>query len=289
MTPNFLYIGPDKAGSSWLHEVLKTHPLVFMPDAKDLYFFDRYYDRGLSWYLGLFAPAGPQHLVVGEVCQDYLFHADAAVRISSTLGDGVRLMVTLRDPADRAFSSYLYALKQGEQHGTFLEALDSPGLRLLEHGRYASSLEPYLARFGRESLHVAVFDDLVADPQRFIDGLLTFLRLPPMTLTAEQMAAQLPAGRARSVWLARAVRKASDVARERGAANIIGRVKRSPLVQRTLYTPLSAGKPAMTAHERLAVQRALAPEVAKLDRLFGLGLAERWGWQSAVTATGGAG
>ena len=288
MTPNFLYIGPDKAGSSWLHEVLRTHPQVFMPDAKDLYFFDRYYDRGLPWYLSLFAPAGPQHTVVGEVCQDYLFHAEAAARIASSLGDRVRLMVTLRDPADRAFSSYLYALKQGEQHGTFLQALESPGLRLLEHGRYASSLEPFLARFGRERLHVAVFDDLVADPQLFINELLTFLQVSPMTLTAEQLAAQLPAGRARSVWLARAVRKASDIARERGAANVIGRVKRSPLVQRTLYTPLTDGKPVMSAQERLAVQRALAPEVADLDRLFGLGLAERWGWQSAVAATGGA-
>ena len=288
MTPNFLYIGPDKAGSSWLHEVLTTHPQVFMPDAKDLYFFDRYYDRGLSWYLALFAHSGPQHQVVGEVCQDYLFNAEAAARIASTLGDGVRLMVTLRDPADRAFSSYLYALKQGEQHGTFLQALDSPGLRLLEHGRYASSLEPYLARFGREALHVAVFDDLVADPQRFLDDLLTFLHITPLTLTAGQLAAQLPAGRARSVWLARAVRKASELARERGAANIIGRVKRSPLVQRTLYVPLADGKPVMSEQDRLTVQRALAPEVAELDRLFGLGLAERWGWQSAVAAMGGA-
>ena len=36
-----------------------------------------------------------------------------------------RMMVTLRDPADRAFSSYLYMLKQGQQPGTFLEALES--------------------------------------------------------------------------------------------------------------------------------------------------------------------
>ena len=46
--PNFIYIGPDKAGSSWLHEVLISHDGIFMPPAKDLYFFDRYYDRGLG-------------------------------------------------------------------------------------------------------------------------------------------------------------------------------------------------------------------------------------------------
>ena len=44
--PNFIYIGPDKAGSSWLHEMLIGHPEVYLTPAKDLYFFDRYYDRG---------------------------------------------------------------------------------------------------------------------------------------------------------------------------------------------------------------------------------------------------
>ena len=285
--PNFLYVGPDKAGSSWLHEVLLAHPQVFMPEAKDLYFFDRYYDRGLSWYLGLFSPAGPQHRVVGEVCQDYLFDPRAAGRIEESLGSGVRTMVTLRDPADRAWSSYLYALKQGEQHGTFLEALDEPGLRLIEHGRYATSLAPYLERFGRANVHIAVFDDLVADPQRFLDELLVFLRIDPLVLTPAQLAAQLPAGKARSVLLARAARKASDLARARGAANVIGRVKRSPFVQKALYTPLADGKPVMGEAEREAVQRALAAEVAELDRLFGLRLAERWGWQTAVAAVSG--
>lgn len=287
-TPNFLYIGPDKAGSSWLHEVLLRHPQVFMPEAKDLYFFDRYYDRGLGWYLPLFAPAGPQHDVVGEVCQDYLFHPEAAARISESLGDEVRTMVTLRDPADRAFSSYLYALKQGEQHGTFLQALESPGLRLLDHGRYASRLQPFLDRFGRERLHVAVFDDLVADPQRFVDELLAFLQVAPMTLPEDLLAARLPAGRARSVLVSRAVRKASDLVRERGAANVIGRVKRSQLVQRVLYAPLSDDKPVMTAEERAAVQTALASEVAELDRLFGLDLARRWGWPQAADRVEGA-
>ena len=70
--PNFLYIGPDKAGSSWLHEALLHHPNIFLSEAKDLYFFDRYYDRGLAWYASQFRNAQPIHTVVGEVCPDYL-------------------------------------------------------------------------------------------------------------------------------------------------------------------------------------------------------------------------
>lgn len=282
--PNFLYIGPDKAGSSWLHEVLLRHPQVFMPEAKDLYFFDRYWDRGLPWYLAHFAPAGPQHDVVGEVCQDYLFHPDAPQRIEQALGRP-RLMVTLRDPAERAFSSWLYAQKQGatDWGATFDEGLRTRP-ELLGHGRYATSLTSYVERFGRDRLHVSVFDDLVADPQRFVDDVLRFLQVAPMPLPDDLLQARLPAGRARSVLLARTARRAADLVRERdggGGANLIGRVKRSPLVQKVLYRPLAGDRPAMTPDERALVHEALGGEVAELDRLFGLDLARRWGWEPA--------
>ena len=278
--PNFIYVGPDKAGSSWLHEVLITHPQVFMPPAKDLYFFDRYYDRGLDWYLGQFAGAGPRHQVVGEVCQDYLFFPQAAERISSSLGS-CRFMVTLRDPADRAFTSYLSMRKHGEPVGTFLEALEQRP-ELIVHGQYATGLQAFVDRFGRDSVHVAVFDDLVADPQAFIDALLVFLGVEPMTLTQEQLEAQLPASKARFLSLARAARSGAAFVRERlDGANVVGRIKRSPLVHRFLYTPLGGDKPVITDEERAAVHAALGAEVAELDRVYGLGLAERWGWPAA--------
>ena len=281
--PNFMYIGPDKAGSSWLHEVLLTHPQVFMPVAKDLYFFDRYYDRGLDWYLSQFESAQPSQVVVGEVCQDYLFCAEAPKRIAESLGSS-RFMVTLRDPADRAFSSYLYMLKQGQRPGTFLEALDSRP-ELIEHGRYATGIKRFTEQFGQESIYVAVFDDLVSDPQAFIDRLLEWLEIEPLVLGDELSATRLPAGAARSALIARWARRAADVVRERDGANLVGRVKRSPSVQRVLYRTLTDDKPVMSATERLAVYRALASEIASLDRDFGLSLAERWGWTSAEEAT----
>jgi len=274
--PNFIYIGPDKAGSSWLHEVLLRHPQVFLSPAKDLYFFDRYYDRGIAWYLRQFDDAGPEHVVVGEVCQDYLFHPEAPQRIADSLGS-CRMMVTLRDPADRAFSSYLYMLRSGWAPGTFLEALEGQPM-LLEHGSYATALDRFTDRFGRDQIYVAVFDDLVADPQAFIDSLTSWLDITPVTLSPAQLEARLPAGRARSVALSRLACWGANIVRERDGANLVGWVKRSPLVQRALYRPLTTDKPTMTAEERSAVQVALADEVAELDRVYGLDLARRWGW-----------
>jgi hypothetical protein len=283
--PNFVYIGPDKAGSSWLHEVLVSHPEVYMTPAKDLYFFDRYYDRGLDWYLSQFGAARDEHRVVGEVCQDYLFDPQVPSRMVETIGRP-KVMVTLRDPADRAFSSYLYMLKQGQRPGTFLEALESRP-ELIQHGRYATGLARFCEALGHDRIHVAVFDDLVADPQVFVDDVLTWLEVAPMTLDEKLLAARLPAARARSAALSRTARAAADLVREKldGAA-FVGRIKRSALVQRMLYVPLGSDRPSMTGEERQAVRDALSSEISSLDEWYGLRLAERWGWTGVASGAG---
>jgi sulfotransferase family protein len=272
--PNFLYIGPDKAGSSWLHEVLLTHPQVFMTPAKDLYYFDRYYDKGTDWYAAHFARAADEP-VVGEVCQDYLFCAEAPQRIAGTL-ESPRFMVTLRDPVDRAFSSYLYMLKMGEQPGTFSEALTGRP-ELLEHGRYGRGLDGFADRFGEESVLVTVFDDLVADPRAFVGDVYRFLGVEPLPLTDELMAARLPASKARSVGLARLARAAADWTREHDGAAVVGRVKRAPIVQRVLYQPLKE-RPQVEEADVARIRDELDSDVRRAEERFGVKLRERWGW-----------
>jgi hypothetical protein len=273
--PNFLYVGPDKAGSSWLHETLIKHPDVYLTPAKDLYFFDRYFDRGMDWYASQFRAARDEQ-VVGEVCQDYLFHPDAAERIRTSLGD-VRIMVCLRDPVERAWSSYLYMRKHGVGPETFAEALRSRP-ELLDHGRYATALERFFVRFPREAVHVALFDDLVADPQRFMDGVTDFLGIARRPLAPEDLAARLPAAKARSVRLARLARHAADWVREHDGARVVGVVKRSPLVHRLLYQPIDRDVVRPPRDDVVAVRAALAPEVEALERTFGFRLRESWGW-----------
>ena len=272
--PNFLYIGPDKAGSSWLHEVLLRHPQVFLTEAKDLYFFDRYYDRGIDWYRAQFRHAGGHHEIVGEVCQDYLFHPQAASRIRADLGP-VRLMVTLREPAARAYSSYLYMLKHGEEVGTFREALDTR-CELLDHGRYGSALARFLEQFPREAVHVALFDDLQDDPQAFIDAVTRWLGVDPLMLSPEQLGARLPASEARSAALARLVRRGAVWAREHDGAGLVGQVKRSPRVQRLLYRPVDRTAYTLDAADIELVWDLLADELDLVTELTGVPVRRVW-------------
>jgi hypothetical protein len=274
--PNFIYVGPDKAGSSWLHEVLLRHPEVFLSPAKDLYFFDRYYQRGLHWYAQQFTGAGPQHKIVGEICQDYLFDHRAPARMHRDLG-GIRSMVSLRDPVERAWSSFLYARKHGMFEETFSDSLRAHP-ELVEHGRYASGLRRMLEFFPRDSIHVAVFEDLREDPQRFLDATTDFLGVARLPLSDEDQQPRLSAAAARAPWAAHAARLAADWVREHDGARLVGAVKRSSLVHQILYKPLDKSTLRPAAADVAFIREALAGEVDSLEREFGLPVRSRWGW-----------
>ena len=78
--PQFLIIGAQKAGTTWMHEMLGEHPDVFMPTPKELHFFDQrqVYDQGLEWYAGNYADA-PADAILGEATPNYLWAADHRV------------------------------------------------------------------------------------------------------------------------------------------------------------------------------------------------------------------
>jgi hypothetical protein len=276
--PNFLFIGPDKAGSTWLHAVLMTHPQALLPAAKDLYFFDRYYGRGLDWYAGHFSGGTAADLVVAEVCHDYLFSPVAAERILATLPD-VRLMVCLREPVARAFSSYLHMLRHGLTDLDFVTALKTID-ELLDHGAYARHLEPYQRLFGRDRIYLAVFDDLQADPQRFLDELTDWLGIAHHELSAEEREPRREASRARNVVLARLVKRSALLARDMRLDRLVGKLKSSRHVERLLYTPLKE-RPEISPEAAAMVQAVLAADLELFDETYGLGLRERWHWPRA--------
>jgi len=275
---NFLYIGPGKSGSTWLHEVFLSHPEIYFPEAKDLYFFSRYSDRGLGWYSAQFRAARPEHKIVGEVCPEYLSSEKAAERIRECLGPDVRLMVTLREPASRAFSSYLYLQKHGLAAPTFIQTAQRVPT-LLGEGRYATHLRRYLRNFDGRSLHIAVFDDLQTNPQAFLDDVTDWLEVGRHVVGPQQLEARLPASSARWLPLAAAAGHAANWVRHHDGANLVGRVKRSKLVQRVLYQPLGDNGPTMSPDDVSYVRERLDQEIAEVEEEFGLVLRKRWGWQ----------
>lgn len=272
--PNFLFLGPDKSGSTWLARVLSEHPDVFMPSSKELFFFDRYYSRGVNWYSSFYSGAR-QQLIRADISHDYLFSNDAPRRIATVLGSP-KMMVTIREPVDRAHSSYLYMRKQGRTRLSFEDALVRIP-ELVDHGAYWSHLRRYLETFGPGSVHVGSFSHLAADPVGFAAQVFDYLGVSEdVGLTAIGDRA-LPAMRARSHWAARIARQTGVLVRGMGFPALVTRSKQSALVNRLLYAPFDSIPPvADTTRERL--RAVFRPGVETLDAALGTRFTEEWGY-----------
>lgn len=272
--PNFIFIGPDKSGSSWLYEVLNAHPEVYVTPAKDIYFFDRYYVWGLDWYRERFRDRGEEK-VICEVCHDYLFSPVAAERMSHDLHE-VRLMVCLREPIDRAFSAYLYLRKFGWTDATFEEEI-AANPSLLNRGRYFTHLKPYLERFGRDQILVSRFDDLMEDPRKFAGSVFRFLGVREMILPGALRHPRFPAGRARSVLVAKLAKSGAQVLRRLGKPRLVGILKSSAALQKLLFVPYSEQtKPTPEPETRRRLQAEFREEIEALDRALGTDFAGLW-------------
>ncbi|MGH7540174.1 MAG: sulfotransferase [Gemmatimonadota bacterium] len=277
--PDFLFIGPDKTGSTWLYEVLRRHLRCYVPEVKDLYYFDRYYDRGPDWYLSHFAAAPADARAVGELSHDYLFSPAAARRIARDL-PGVRLLTCLRDPVERTFSHYLYLVRSGLVREPFEEALRRRP-ELIEHSLYARHLRPYLARFPRGRIKILWFERLRDDPEAFAREACDFLGLD-VREALPLPSRVLPAARPRVHALARLAKWGANACRDLGFARAVGLVKRSPLAQRALYVPYrGAARPSPAAAWRDRLRERFREDVEDLGRLLDIDL-RHW-----LTETGG--
>lgn len=182
--PTFLVLGSQKAGTTSLYHVLRRHPEVFMSETKEVnfFFYEERYRRGLDYYRSYFRGVPPRAKVVGEASPGYICHPRCPERIQQAL-PGIRLIVTVRHPVERAYSQYWDNRRHLEADHTFEEALEhaltpdyEPGkLGYFSRGTYVQYLRRYVERYGRERLLVLVFEDLARDPAAYYRRCFDFL------------------------------------------------------------------------------------------------------------------
>lgn len=188
--PDFLVIGAPKAGTTSLANWLRVHPDIYVPDQKEVRFFDEEWDRGIDWYREQFARVGTAR-VCGEATPTYLAHQSTVDRVAEVV-PAIRAIALLRHPIDRAWSHYWFARRFDSRRSHELppfaemveaEATSGPGPAsrdtFLAHGRYAAHLSRWERRVGRDQLHVELFDDLEADPKGVFVRVCRFLDVDP--------------------------------------------------------------------------------------------------------------
>ncbi|MFC3994835.1 sulfotransferase family protein [Nocardiopsis sediminis] len=200
--PTFLIAGGQRCGTTSLFKALVRHPQVAGPTLrKGVHYFDTGYPRGLDWYRAHFPLAATLRargrVAVGESSPYYLFHPLAAERIARDL-PGVRVIVLLRDPVERAYSAHAHELARGFETEPFGRALELEDERLagaeellradpaarshhhrhhayLRRGHYADQLQRLEKHIGRDRLHVVESEEFFADPEPVFAGITDFL------------------------------------------------------------------------------------------------------------------
>jgi hypothetical protein len=267
--PDFIAVGPPRTGTTWLDRTLRRH--VGLPSIKETQFFAYNYDLGVEWYRSYFGDCDPR-LPVGEIAPTYFDYPPARARIASVI-PRCRIICSLRDPVERAYSHYKAWHRAGLVKGSFDEVAETSWTAIA--GNYASNLRDWQKLFGAENVLVLLYQDLRAAPQAYLDAVCSFVGIAPIDLSAMPGAADpvnLSDRAPRSMMLARTMLKLRDELIRRRYRRLARVVEAgSPLWKVSFtggkaYPPLDAGFEARLRHD-------LTPEIEDLESLLGRELA----------------
>lgn len=176
--PEFLGIGAQKAGTTWLHANLARHPQLFLPEVKELHWLDWNWHRGVSDYARWFETAGDR--VAGEITPAYAIAPEDRVEAAAATMPGLRVVMLLRDPIERAWSQAMMNLVRFG--GGTIESIGPSDLRrhlesapVLDRSRYSASIERWGRHVPEDRFLIGFFDEIAAAPGALLSRVLAFL------------------------------------------------------------------------------------------------------------------
>jgi hypothetical protein len=166
--PDFLGIGAQKAGTTWLHANLERHPDLYLPtETKELHYFDTLWrQKSIADYAAFFAEAGAR--MKGEVTPAYALLPTRRIRAIRRLIPDLRLVLLLRDPVERAWSHACMYLLRGRRiedvpESEFIAHFTSKPSRA--RGEYAQTIDRWTSIFPADRLLIGFHEELRDDPQ----------------------------------------------------------------------------------------------------------------------------
>ena len=274
--PNLFIVGVPKGGTTSLWRYLDRHPAIYMSPVKEPNFFLAP-DAPVAVptedeYLRLFAGASTERWL-GEASPRYYADPRVPGRIRQAVPEA-RILITLRDPVERAWSHYWHNVKFGVERRSFAEAVEEQFAHgaveesdiawdtYVSWGMYTVPLRRYLDAFG-EAVFVLVFEELRDEPQREVASVLGFLDLDPDAAYGAPMAAHntfaLPRGPV--------ARRLMASPRARAAGR---RLFPEPVRTGVERLVLERGrKPRLDEEVRSRLREAFEPDRVSLERLLG--------------------
>ncbi len=285
--PDFFIVGAPKCGTTAMNDYLAAHPEIFMA-AKEPHYFAPELSQPHSYYLSaqnyrkMFARRRNEK-IAGESSVFYLYSREAAQRIREYRNDA-RIIIMLRNPVDVIPSYHSQLLFNCEEDIHDLELAlaaetrrrraprprgrrrPAPVLYYRQVVRFAEQVERYLQTFGRELVHVIIFDDFKADAPAVYSRVLEFLGVDPTFRPSFSVVN--PNKVARSESLLRLVKY--PPARLQKLARSVLPHRALTGLRRTVTRTLTrhAPRPPMSPHLRRQLQQELRDDVERLSSLL---------------------
>lgn len=296
--PNLLVAGVPKAGTSTVHNLLSRHPEVFMAQVKEPHFFTyhtcgwpRWAVQTMDEYRALFEQ-GEGARFVGEGSTWYAYSREAAESIRAHLPD-VKVIIMLRNPADRAYSNWTFNVTGGWESITdFREALRAEDERREQRapwhlyyfhaGLYHRQIKNYFELFGRDRVGVFLLEDLKRDREATMADMYAFIGVEPA-----------PDGRASSAHNRTYAIRNRTVQRFMRSNGPLKQFLRFA-VPRSVWTPVrrlvvrrNRHRPApLSPALRAELLEAYRPDVQRLQALLGRDLMRVWYGDATVQEDG---
>lgn len=198
MLPNFLIAGVSRSGTTSLYHYLNQHNDISFPRLKEPRYFssiglqlpqkgpgDHSVDEKLitsfEQYCDLYA--GINNQLVGDASSEYFYnHKTAIPEILKRLGD-IPIIIIIRNPIDRAYSSYLNLVRDGRESLSFEEALAAENVRIANNfdemwhytqvSLYSEGAKAFIKHFSK--VKFISFDDFTSNPSQVTHEVFEFL------------------------------------------------------------------------------------------------------------------
>jgi len=199
---DFVVVGTPRSGTTAIATYLGAHPDIVISAPKETHFFDAHYAEGVGALEGSFRHRTTER-VAGEATPAYLVLPWVPGRIATTV-PAVKLIATLRDPAERAFSHWWLLYSRGIEDLSFEDAIAANLDRLergpditelgwqehvsirsrglgqkyrmyLDHGDYATGIGRYLEHFDPAALRVVFTHEMGVDTAGVVRDLYGFV------------------------------------------------------------------------------------------------------------------
>ena len=176
--PNLIGIGAMKARTSWLYEILMSHPEICMSKyRKEVMFFDNNYHKGLDWYEKFFPKSNNQYKYLGEFSPTYFNNKNVPKRIKETYkNSSPKFIVILRDPVKRAYSSYKFAIQRKNISESFYDFFNNNSI-LYEKSLYSQILNYWFKYFPKEQFLILFLEEYHKNPDKFLSQISDFLNI----------------------------------------------------------------------------------------------------------------